>query len=763
MSRHSDWSSLISGTDSEVLSTLTSHGQSTFQPGRTAYVIHTHSVPLASAVDLHYLLEGNSRTLFHGYEVGNSGDCCPKRSCMYITSTGHRRSEKVPANCPCKKVLGIDGEPLKPRCFLTYVRSLGRHLASETDGAPVMDPASIMFCQTHVGIFDNSYPGWLRDNLGVSGWNHVSPGLLLPALRTLYWYRSYAKILNLDKLIDKGHERVGFRQLRHGITQAIHTLNGVLIKKFMAFCPESTRYQDYAKQTAYLFRDLLSDYLHPLVYRDGRLSEPEGLTYSELKEFLSSVKRSFHRFTPEARGEWLEFEFKSKSLRRMFNEIPRVKALVESKANVGSDYTESPAWFFRCSTLCQTRVLGYLPSAIAEVKRKQFRNAISRPLERPPKENIQLIMKAVDAELAYGKIPREFMLKDPIWKDAEKSMRFNEAISAIELPLKGSASVHTLVRDGGKIEDARQLLQLAQEHKWRIPVRDLHDHEVLNTFEVSVTDESSISDYTRPLFWLSYTIILNHFTVKGFFPKQLYYPLRLRVGTYDPDPMLASIVHISEPGKERNLTKSTGFLAWFLTPASKITQDTLAVLPEHEAGLIASSHEWRHQKRISSLSKESMFLYDPVTGKTRSNIVHAFKDWTESTDFIGKMVGWAHLKTLLKYIGFPEGYMRLLGISIVEPQPVTEVVALRNFDDEDLEIDPIPWKGQINEGFMMGNPMTKTILHLIHVSERNVIRAVLKRMGATEGPRAPYRGLGDPVRLGREVVTGVSSPQTLWS
>lgn len=758
---NSDISDLLSQSESDVLSTLTSHGGTAFAPSHPAYVIHTHTVPLASTVDNHYLQGPETVSLFHGYEVADRGTECPKRSCMYITTSGTRGHESVPRNCPCLKIKDIHDEPLKPRCFLTYVRSLGRLLASETDGVPIIDPGSIMFCQTHTGLFDNKYPGWLRDNLGASGWQHVTERLIVPALRSLYWYRKYSKTLLLDKTIENSIEKLGFRPVRHAITQSIHTLNGVLVKKFMAFCPESTRYQDFARQTAYLFRDLLSDYLHPIKFEMGNPVEPVNLTYSELRKFLNVVKKTFHKFTPEARSAWLDFEFKSKSLRRMFNEITRLKELVSSRALMGIDYTESPAWFFRCSTLCQTRVLGYLPDCIAEVKRKQFRNTISRIPEKPPRENIRLIQKAVADELARNNVPRDFMTKT-LFKDGHATTRFQEAMSAIELPLKGSASVDHYVRQGGKIEDARKLINLAVENSWEIPIRDLHDHEVIETFKVYHIDETSDYDYVRPLFWLSYTVILNYFIKQGFYPKQLYYPLRVRGGTFDPNPMLASIVHISEPGKERNLTKSTGYLAWFLTPASKITQDTLACLPEHDAGLRASSHEWRHQKRISALSDESGFIYDIVTGKTHSNIFQSFKDWTESTDFIGKFVGWAHLRTLFRYISFPEGYATLIGNAITEPQPVTEVVALRNLE-EGTEFEPVHWSGQISEGFMMGNPMTKTILHLIHVSERNVVRAVIDRVGSHEQPRGPYRGLGDPIRLDRDRTTQWSDPQKLWT
>nr|WKR37701.1 putative RNA-dependent RNA polymerase [Leptosphaeria biglobosa narnavirus 11] len=742
----------LSQSESEVLTTLTSHGGFAFKPGYSEFVIHTHSVPLASAVDLHYLKTEGVRSLFHGYAAGNKGDECPKRACMYVTKRGSRTVETVPSNCPCKDLQGPDGGPLKPRCFLAYTRSLGRLLVTEHEELEYMDPSRIMFCQTHTSLFDNKYPGWFRDELNVTGWQHVTEDYLVASLNALYWYRTYSKTLRLDNLIAQQLDKLGLRRVRHAITQAIHTINGVIIKKFMAFCPESIRYQDYAKQTAYLFRDLFSDYTHPLEFSSGELVEPQGLTYSELKDFLNTVKESFHGASYERRKKWLEYDFKSKSLRRMFSEIGRIKSLAESKLQSGEDYTESPSWIFRCTTLCQTRVLGYLPDCIAEVKRRQFRKNISRPREMPPPENLRLIKIAVEDELSRSKIPRSFM-EESVHTDPASRDRFNEAMSAIELPLKGAASVDKFVREGGKIEDARLIINMAIDNKWNIPIRDLHDHEVVDTFTIQPGDGSTASDYVRPLFWISYTVILNWFVKKGYCNVELYYPLLDRDEEYLPDPMRASIVHISEPGKERNLTKSTGFLAWFLTPASKITQDTLAELPEHAAGLTSSGHEWRHQKRISSLSDESHFMYDIRTGRINPRIIQSFKDWTESTDFIGKLIGWAHLSSLFEFIAFPEGYATLIAHAILEPQPVREVVSLKNLD-EDLEYEPVTWTGFINEGFMMGNPMTKTILHLIHVSERAVTRGILERVGIQEGSRGPYRGLGDPVKMDRKVTTG---------
>jgi hypothetical protein len=756
---YDELSESLAQSESEVLTTLTSHGGFAFKPQYSEFVVHTHSVPLASAVDNHYLKTEGVVSLFHGFEAGNKGIECPKRSCMYINKDGRRSHETIPKNCPCQNVVGPDGGPLKPRCFIAYVRSLGKLLASEHEVEENLDPAKIMFCQTHVSLFDNKYPGWFRDNLGVSGWGHVTDDYLTAALRALYWYRVYTKPLGLDKMVIDAIERQGLRLVKHAVSQAIHTINGVLIKRFMAFCPESVRYQDYAKQTAYMFRDLLRDYLHPLTYEGGKMVEPKDSTYMELKEFLNTVKSTFHGASFERRKKWLEFDFKSKSLRRMFSEIKRLRSLVEVKFQQGTDYTESPAWIFRCTTLCQTRVLGYLPNAVAEVRRKTFRDNVSRPLVRTPREQLILIEKSVEEELSRAEVPRGFMER-PYWAGQKAEERFNNAMAAIELPLKGAASVDNFVKDGGKIEDARVLLDLAIKERWQIPVRDLHDHEVIETLMVDRDGLKSTTDYVRPLFWISYTVILNFFVKKGFIKGVEYYPLRKGSGTFDPDPMEASIVHISEPGKERNLTKSTGFLTWFLTPASKITQDTLAEMPEHMAGLKASGHEWRHQKRVSALSDEAGFIYDPVTGYTIDSVYHSFKDWTESTDFIGKLIGWAHLSSFLKYISFPRGYTEMIAMAILEPQPVVEVVSLKNFEEE-IEYTPVRWEGFISEGYMMGNPMTKTILHLVHVSERCIVRTILERASVSESKRGPFLGLGDPVRMDRKKTVGLSGSDKL--
>jgi len=743
----------------ESLQTLTSHGGRTFQSAPSKYVIHTHTIPLATVVDQQYLLPPEqSEGYFHGYQAGEKGSIhCPHRSCMYIRDDKSRVQERLKKNCPCGEVALQNGS-LQPLCFMVYLRSLNHTLTGlkQPEGTSWnLDPAEIMFCQTATGIFDNSYPGHLRDKIGVTGWHHVSNDSIISAMESLYWYRKYDRQYKLSNQLRESMTRRGLRATKHNVMQSCHTVNSLLLKKMLSMAPEIEGYKQLAKHTAWAFNELMKDYGSGTLQDSvGRVIEPTSGFYIDAKEFSSLVKMTFHRERREDRLEWLSYKSKTKAFGAFFgSELRRLKAWVESEYSAsGSDYSLSPAWIYRASILSQTRGMGYLPEAIAECRRINFRNTVNRDNVKVEPEIMHLQYLAVQKRLAGAGLPRDVLSTERVRIPGQETDRkiFDEVMSRIELPLKGTASVDTFVKDGGKVEDARLLLKLAREESWKIPVRDLDTNSIIEFVTVSRETESE-TDYSRPLFWISYQLFLNHFSREGKWDKKDEWPFLLSNGDeYRPGIMDTKIVHISEPGKERNLTKSHACLAWFLTPASKITQGILAFLPEHRAGLLESSHEWRHQKRVSALSDESGFIYDSATGKLQKEIRHVFKDWTESTDFICKSVGYTHLRALLDYVGFPRNYGRLLLRVIVEPQPVVETTARTILEDGGEINEPVKWSGFIREGFMMGNPMTKTILHLVHSSERSISELFLGRRGLRFRDTFKYSLFTDQARLDRD-------------
>jgi len=570
-----------------------------------------------------------------------------------------------------------------------------------------------------------------------------------------YWFRKFGKQYKLSKAIWKAISSIGIRKTKHIIAQACYSINSLIVKKLIAFSPEIEGYRSMARHTAWAFRLLFEEYTASLQIESGVIIEPTVGFYNDMKLFSNFIKSSFHSEKRENRLEWMSFKPTTKAFGAFFgSELRRLKSYVEEEMSArGSDYSLSLAYMFRSVTLSQTRGMGYLPEAIAECRRTAFRSTVNREPPVLPAEKTKLLYKSVHHRLTKAGIPLYLLSnveRSDTWLEKAENL-FGEIFSRIEIPLKGTASVDTFVKDGGKIEDARRLLNLFIENGWKIPIRDLNTNEIKHWMTVTRETDSD-TDYSRPLFWISYQLFLNYFSKKDKYWKDDYVPFLFPSGIeYAPNIMDTKIIHISEPGKERNLTKSHACLAWFLTPASKITQGALALLPEHKAGLLESGHEWRHQKRVSALSDESGFIYEPTTGFTRSNIFHFFKDWTESTDFITKSVGWALLKGLFDFLAFPSKYGRLVLQAVLEPQPVVETIHRTILDDGGDSIEPIKWNGFIRDGFMMGNPMTKTILHLAHIPGRECAELFLSRRGIRFEAGFKPAVFPNPARLDRSI------------
>jgi hypothetical protein len=645
---------------------------------------------------------------------------------MFITSDAKRASQRLLTNCTCLAVRTFEGNQLQPLCFMTYLKTLNHNLIARLDDyAQKIDPACIMFCHDSEGITDNSYSGSTRDVLNVTGWGHIkSIEGLINSLNCLYWFRKYQKNYKIERLL-RSYNLRNFPAVKRYVTQALHTLNGLLIKKFIAFGPEIVGYRDIADQTARLFRDLVSDYLLPAKESGGVFIDQPSV-YVQTKELLKLCKMTFHRSSLKERIRWLETKFESRSLGSFFGtEFRRLLNTISGYlAQMLSDYTESPSWVFRCTVFSQTRVLGYLPEHVAEVKRHQYRVTVNRAPKSPGPQRLKTIYLAVHNHLHKSDIPSDVLNTQGQYDD----IIFN-AINNVAVEIKQNASTDHTVREGGKIEDARKLINRALDSHWKIPVRNFDTHEIVEYLDIMQIDTEHES-WSRAIFWISYQLVLNYWIKLGKWPSLDFFMLGDE--DYHEDILLAKILHVSEPGKERNLTKSKASFAWFLTPAGKLCQSLLANLPEHKAGLEMAAHDWMHTRRISCESEESGFIYNHETLKLNDDIVHSFKDWTESTDFIGKYIGLIHLKALFTFVGFPRKYGELVLRTISAPQPVEEVCVRRigTFDSSEITEDYyVEYKGHIREGFMMGNPITKTILHLVHISELEIILCYLKEKG----------------------------------
>jgi hypothetical protein len=569
-------------------------------------------------------------------------------------------------------------------------------------------------------------------------------------LENLYWfkknqkgYRSY----KLEQAVKFAIQRIGWERFKVALKQTFHTINGLLIKKFMSFGPELVGYKRIADHTAKLFRDLIREYSI-----DFRMDLIVPSAYEDIKDFFNFVKEWHEHPAKETRISVLNYEFKTSSLGSFFGrEMAILKATIENHKNQGlGDYTQSIAWDFRCVSLCQTRSIGFLPPFKKRERRKEFQVTISREPKPLSKERTRMIRDLTIKELANAKLPRSYSDEDGL--DLGQIVE-----ESVHMEIKPSADVNFTMYEGGTLEDARMLLSMIRAYNWRAPIRNLETFEVTG-YTTRISDDISINEnvynLSSTLFWFALQHGLNHLICKGAWPRRNDYFPFLKPGGHEDNPeshfvvenyLDAQILDIDEGGKLRKLVKCHAYFNWALAPGSKISQKVLARMPDHTAGLEAGAHDWVFTKRIGGTSSESGFLYN-LDGRVKESSVFGYMDWTEATDKMWKRIGIAHLRAFFDYIRFPRLYGIFIMTAIREPQRVKEIHQITVTPDETIK-DIIQWNGYINEGFMMGNRMTKTILHLAHTSEKAFAQAYLEQKGIRVlggTPNLDDRGYGIP-------------------
>jgi hypothetical protein len=762
-------SSYLSSEVSSALSELLQSGQTqSFDLERVRYVCHTSTIPLPTTVDEQTLLMNQERTVevTHsikyqpGYEVGIDYRCCLKH-CMFARRNKTSEAEILRENCPCGKIsfqefLPGEEEPtdkfLQPVCFIQVLKELRYQFgyrdvtACETDdecchndnmnlrsNRPKISLADVMFCQNSQSITDASYSRPMRDRVGISGWDAVrSAEKMELVLNQLYWFRKFAS-KSTRKFLYHQWQRVGTRSFHQRMSHVLHTLNGQVVQKILLFPCEMEGYRELARLTNSLFEEVLRDYFKEI----GGEPTPENSIYLRMKKMKKEVKQSFTSMNREVRYSifsLLENQGKCAHARFWAGSFRRLERRV---LGLEQDYTQSPAWIYTMGGFSQTRNMGWLPEWVADPARRQFRENLGREKVLVPKDELRLIFKLVMRRLNEEGLEMHFLETTGRQTDDD----FREVIHALRIPLKPSASNNSTVAQGGKVEDARQLLNDAINHKWKVPTRRFDTGEISGWIEFKPELRSEQPDPQGHLFWISLQILTNYLIKIG---KLSGNRVELEQSSFWEEALWKmQIVHISEPGKERNLTKTSSLVAWVLTVASKVCQMTLAFCQDHRAGLILSAQDWMHQKRISAESYESGWMYDKNSRLRHEFVVNGFQDWTESTDFICRLVGGTALQAFLSYIAFPRWFSEVVMHTALHDYKVTE--ALGTSYESGLP-EKLYYSGVVREGFMMSMPLTKTILHLMHDVNVGLVHEILTNHMGVQIAKRPAEAAVDPER-----------------
>jgi len=224
------------------------------------------------------------------YQTGLDRDidyrCC-KKHCMFVSKSGRTTPEILRTNCPCGNIsfTTFEGDEeverfLQPLCFLQVLKELRYNFgyrdssacstdvecchndyATNRSNRPRLDVQNVMFCQNSQSVLDSRYSAPLRKMVGFDGWQNAdSPARIHKILETLYWFRKSVNDKCRKQMSDWSFDN--FSKFKTCLEQTLHTVNGMLCKKFLFPC-EMEGYVKLSKLTAELFEQLLEDYKIP--------------------------------------------------------------------------------------------------------------------------------------------------------------------------------------------------------------------------------------------------------------------------------------------------------------------------------------------------------------------------------------------------------------------------------------------------------------------------------------------------------------------
>jgi len=137
-----------------------------------------------------------------------------------------------------------------------------------------------------------------------------------------------------------------------------------------------------------------------------------------------------------------------------------------------------------------------------------------------------------------------------------------------------------------------------------------------------------------------------------------------------------------------------------LHPFAHMGLKVLEAMPSSESGVGAANHSWNFFKRLSHKNPSASFIFnDDIQTSVLST------DWSSATDYCDPIIAGAMLNRLCYLLGVPNWYRETMLFALTAPLQV-----------ETLNRDGCPIdKFYTKRGVLMGDPVTKTVLHLHHL------------------------------------------------
>jgi len=326
---------------------------------------------------------------------------------------------------------------------------------------------------------------------------------------------------------------------------------------------------------------------------------------------------------------------------------------------------KTPLSHYQVMILSQTRASGVPPRIVYDRTLAKTKAILTEPSSR---ETLDRVLQPL--QVAVDHFYSDLLVQ--VGDDFARKCFFEAVVGESKISLSDSGEFFTTTDCGGKLEAARRILISHPE----IP-------------EISL----ETGDYTGRIL-----------TVNDSQGERLFHwacgTFKDRTKVYDKNCMSCRISLVAELGKYRTITVSTLQHALLLHPFSHMGLKILEAVPSSQSGIGAANHAWNFFKRLSHKNPSASFVFrDDIETSVFST------DWSVATDHTDPLIAGAMLNRFCYRLGVPQWYRETMLFALTGPRQI------ETMDRNGVPIE----KFYSSRGVLMGDPVTKIVLHLHHL------------------------------------------------
>jgi hypothetical protein len=353
----------------------------------------------------------------------------------------------------------------------------------------------------------------------------------------------------------------------------------------------------------------------------------------------------------------------------------------------------SPEYTRALGILSQTRGAGTPPPIVVLRSKIQFLETVSvKPA--PLTETVKGLLD-VSIDRIISSVPDEAL---------------TGLATAARIKVTSSACYEYTVKEGGTAEAINDLVYLGEAGR-PVQILDLATGKLL---ERKTLADMTVGEY---IFWRSLEEVLS---------TPLDELTRLK------------LVMVSEPGKARTVSKGAACLKIVLDVVNKMVAKPFAkAFPSSASGMEKSNHGWNVYKEfftgplsdmVFSLHSDERTKVDEHTTDVEivwETVYGSSTDFHTATDFANQEMGWKCARAMMLKVGIPKLLMGIVKAACFSPRTIEFAAsgALRRYGT------PLP-DGRnvlvVERGVMMGDPLTKIVLHMINMGVRQLVASLVQ-------------------------------------